>query len=134
MPGNQKGICVPLIDCDFLNALISKKMMTKADRVFLRRSRCGHINTSPFVCCPKSETVQSRFDGAPLEIDDLPSDCGQLHQNHEFRIVGGTEARIFDSPWLALLQYKKRKYPVIIILFHSFLCRIYLFTFFSQFS
>lgn len=112
MPNNQKGLCVPLKKCPVLSALASKRRVRIADRLFLKRSRCGHIGTTPLVCCPKANNIQSRFDGAPFNINDLPNDCGrqQVNQNvHINYVVGGIEAKIYDSPWLALLQYEKCK-------------------------
>lgn len=112
MPNNRKGLCVPLKDCPDLKILASKKRLRTADRLYLNQSRCGLIGRSPLVCCPKVDNIRSRSNGAPFEITDLPNDCGrqQLNQNvHINYIVGGTEAKIYDSPWLALLEYKKCK-------------------------
>ncbi|XP_055323303.1 serine protease easter-like [Sitodiplosis mosellana] len=110
MPNNRKGLCLPLKDCSALNVLANKKRLRIADRLFLKRSLCGHIGLTPLVCCPKAENITTRFDGSPLKIDDLPTDCGRLHLNHNLRleyIIGGKEARIYDSPWLTLLRYEK---------------------------
>lgn len=101
MPNNQIGLCIPLKDCSILNALAKKKRLRTADRRYLQKSQCGYLNLTPLVCCP-------RADGSPLRIDDLPTDCGRLHHDYiEYLIVGGVEAKIYDSPWLALLQYEK---------------------------
>lgn len=110
MPNNQKGLCLPLKDCSILNALAIKKRMRVVDRLFLKQSLCGHLGLTPLVCCPKSENTIPRLDGSPLRIEDLPTDCGKVHVNHNQiynLIVGGIEARIYDSPWLTLLQYEK---------------------------
>lgn len=110
MPNYRKGLCLPLKDCSPLNALANKKRLRMADRLFLKRSLCGHIGLTPLVCCPTVENITTRFDGSPLTLDDLPTDCGKIHLNHNLRleyIVGGNEARIYDSPWLTLLEYEK---------------------------
>lgn len=110
MPNNRGGICLQLKDCFVLKTLANKKQIREADRRFLKRSSCGRIRSKPLVCCPKPENITSRFDGEPLRIDDLPTDCGKLHLNHGLPynlIVGGSVAKIYDSPWLALLQYEK---------------------------
>lgn len=121
MPSNKKGICLPLRDCRSLNELASKKYVSIADRQFLKRSSCGHIGRTPLVCCAKQQQQQrqqvtARLSGSPLHLDDLPNDCGQteeiFNRNNFYvveYIVGGKESRIGDSPWLALLQYRKRK-------------------------
>lgn len=117
MPSNKKGLCLPLKDCPSLKELASKKYLSMADRQFLKRSSCGHIGRTPLVCCAKQQQQQvvARLSGSPLHLDDLPSDCGQIEEvfnrDHFYvveYIVGGKESRIGDSPWLALLQYKKR--------------------------
>lgn len=110
MPNNQRGICVLLKDCPMLNALANKHRLRLTDRLFLKRSRCGYINRSPLVCCSKSETITPRLNGSPLKLDDLPTDCGRIQFNQSLQldyIVGGTKAKIYDSPWMALLQYEK---------------------------
>lgn len=79
--------------------------MTKAELGFLRRSRCGYIDTSPLVCCIRVNS------SAPFRIDDLPMNCGRTELKQDFlvdRIVGGYTTHIYDSPWLALLLYEKR--------------------------
>lgn len=111
MPSNQKGLCLPLKECPVLNGLASKSHLRLADRLFLKRSRCGYIGRSPLVCCPKPDNLSTRSSGSQFQIDDLPSDCGRVQFNHSLQsdyIVGGTEAKIYDSPWLALLRYQKR--------------------------
>lgn len=110
MPNNLNGLCVPLRECPGLNALANKKHISLADRLFLRRSRCGYIGRSPLVCCPQPDKIVPRLNGGPFQVDDLPNDCGKIHMNRHLYsdyIVGGTESRIFDSPWLALLEYAK---------------------------
>lgn len=115
MPNNQKGSCLPLKDCVGLNALTEKKKLSIADRLFLRRSRCGYIGSSPLVCCQEKREIATRFDGSPLQFDDLPSDCGSKQLNHNVPlalIVGGTATQIHDSPWLVLLQYENRMFTL----------------------
>lgn len=110
MPNNRDGTCLQLKDCFVLKNLANKKQIREADRRFLKRSSCGRIRSKPLVCCPKSENITTRFDGEPLQIDDLPIDCGRLYLNHHDQynlIIGGNVAKIYDSPWLALLQYEK---------------------------
>lgn len=113
MPNNQKGLCLPLKDCPNLNALANKRHLRIADRLYLKRSRCGYVGLMPLVCCVQPDNIKTRFNGSPLGIDDLPSDCGRIQSTQNLLmdyIVGGKEARIYDSPWLTLLQYKKRTF------------------------
>lgn len=108
MPNNEDGQCLPLKRCPMLNQLINKKRMTIVDRQILMRSKCGYIGRSPLVCCQlQNENITTRLNGSPLQIEDLPVDCGRIQSHHDLTtdfIVGGEESRIFDSPWLALLQ------------------------------
>lgn len=121
MPSNRQGLCLPLKDCPNLMEIANKKQLSMADRQFLKRSSCGHIGRIPLVCCAQQQQkkqqqrqVAARLSGSPLHVDDLPSDCGQTEEifNRDYfyvveYIVGGKESRIGDSPWVALLQYKK---------------------------
>lgn len=117
MPSNRKGLCLPLKDCPNLMELAKKKHLSTANRQFLKRSSCGHIGRTPLVCCAQQQKPQvaARLSGSPLHLDDLINlDCGQTEEvfNRDYfyvveYIVGGKESRIGDSPWLALLQYKK---------------------------
>lgn len=101
--------------------LANKKYVSMADRQFLKRSSCGHIGRTPLVCCAQQQQQQqvaARLSGSPLRLDDLPNDCGQTEEifSRDYfyvveYIVGGKESRIGDSPWLALLQYKKGILP-----------------------
>lgn len=136
MPSNQAGVCLPLKHCPNLNKLANRKHLSSADRQFLKRSFCGRVGRTPLVCCsqpkeqqpPKkqqqlqpqtqqSQQFAARLSGSPIQKDDLPKDCGQTEDifnqdaySIEYLIVGGKESRIGDSPWLALLQYEKRKF------------------------
>lgn len=135
MPNNRKGICLPLKNCPNLNKLASKSHLTMADRKFLRRSRCGHIGRTPLVCCMKQrqqlhqqqENLAARISGSPLQLSDLPSDCGRTEDvfNRDLYIVeyivGGDESRLGDSPWLVLLSYLKGRHQGI-NLYNQSLC------------
>lgn len=124
MPNNRVGTCVPLRECPSLHALASKRRVTLADRIYLRRSRCGHIGRSPLVCCSQSNVKgKGRADGSPILANDLPQpgECGTVQVDSSARInylvVGGKPTKIYDSPWLALLQYEKR--TLILIRFYA---------------
>lgn len=122
MPSSRTGQCVQLNQCQPLWQIASKKRITIAERLFLRRSRCGFIGVSPLVCCgggvvgvnkPADEPEKVvRVDGSPFLIDDLPSNCGQVQKIPDSKlalIVGGGLTQINDSPWLTLLRYAKRE-------------------------
>lgn len=56
------------------------------------------------VCCPNGTTTN----GSKLSANDLPVPyvCGY---HMEDRIISGREAQIYDFPWVALIEYTKRK-------------------------
>lgn len=59
--------------------------------------------------------IDNRSGGEPDPSNVLPSigTCGILFSN---RIIGGTKTQLFEFPWMALLQYKKRKFQPLICL------------------
>lgn len=111
MPNNNLGVCLPLNNCPVLKAMANKRHLRLTDRLFLKRSQCARIGKLRCVCCPPPEKIQTRLSGSPIQINDLPRDCGRVQFNETIQsdyIIGGSEAKIYDSPWLALLKYEKR--------------------------
>lgn len=117
MPNNAIGNCVPLMRCEALYSLLMKIPLTFSDQMYLKRSQCGFIAKSPLVCCPpliEPKFISDHLEGNALTIDDLPKpgQCGTLGIRSSVTvglIVGGEQAKIFESPWMALLEYVKRK-------------------------
>lgn len=114
MPNNNLGVCLPLNNCPVLKAMANKRHLRLTDRLFLKRSQCARIGKLRCVCCPplpQPGNIQTRLSGSPIQINDLPRDCGRVQFNQTIQsdyIIGGSEAKIYDSPWLALLKYEKR--------------------------
>lgn len=117
MANNQIGICLPLRQCSTLFPLASKRFITYADRIYLRRRRCGYFGKSQLVCCSQVTATTKRTEranGSPISPDDLPQPgkCGtiEFQKGSELNslIIGGNQAKIYDSPWVALLHYAKR--------------------------
>lgn len=127
--------------------------MSSVEELHVKRSLCGYIPRSPLVCCPKSapelanhttSTTKAekskpespiRFDLEPtsssrlITVSELPQpgECGTIDEVISGLIVGGKQADVYDSPWMALLQYKKRKKIIF-----QFYFAIYLFYFFNS--
>lgn len=74
----------------------------------MANSQCGWINNGPLVCCPdplRTQTQQPQGGGGNSLLPQ-PGVCGRGLDN---RIIGGTATGLDEFPWLALLQYFKRK-------------------------
>lgn len=94
-----------------------KKTIQFTEIILQRQFKNLTIITNIFqICCPPEFLNQDdRFTNTPEYVSGsvdpislLPSDqvCGI--QNND-RIVGGTQADIDEYPWMALVQYNKRK-------------------------
>ena len=117
----QDGFCIYLKQCDGLYALLMKTPLTTRDRAFLRRSQCGYISGEPLVCCPQKSAAPSSREGRQLgerqsKITALlpqPGECGTTASidrlSYILLVVGGTNTRINEAPWMALLEYINRK-------------------------
>lgn len=115
MPNGRIGNCIPLKRCAPLYALLMKNPLTVTDQMVLKHSQCGYIMRSPLVCCPPQppslkSSVDSRL-GRSFSVEDLPKPgrCGTYEVKKVLigYIVGGQRAGIHESPWMALLKYRK---------------------------
>ncbi|XP_055545836.1 serine protease easter-like [Wyeomyia smithii] len=102
-PDQKTGRCTLLRSCASLFNLIKKKPLLPEDRTILSRSQCGWSVTEnhPMVCCTDPIDTPIRVGGALLPV---PGVCGIQTSD---RIVGGTNTKIDEFPWLALLKYAK---------------------------
>ncbi|KAF2895869.1 hypothetical protein ILUMI_10304 [Ignelater luminosus] len=98
-PNGEPAGCISLSLC----AIMSDAMQTLNNddaKQFIKDSECGYNNeTQEVLVCCGSEAY-------PLRTNLLPnrSVCG--NQTGEIRIHGGTETKIWEFPWMALLRYK----------------------------
>lgn len=85
---------------------------------YLRQSLCGFDGNLPRVCCPQNQekiTTTERSqqnhvnDGEDIRTRFLP-DTGTCGLGTNANIFGGEVAQIDDFPWMALIEYAKRKY------------------------
>lgn len=95
----QPGFCVPLSSCKTFNQYI------RPDRDDI----CGFSGWDPQVCCVTSNKAPSSSVGANKGLLPTPGsgDCGIDTSD---KIFGGTETKLDEFPWLALLQYKRCKF------------------------
>lgn len=128
---NQVGTCILVRNCQ----LVANILQQSRDEAigYLRRNHCGFNGVDPMVCCitnnmnvntrpggtatnpgintgsPTTTSSQSFDASIPIDLANnplLPSDCGRdLSQ----RIVGGERTELDEFPWMALLEYQKRK-------------------------
>lgn len=115
MPGGQSGNCIPLKKCAPIFSFLMKGPLTRADEEFLMSNQCGYINHVPFVCCPLAagpfENIISDKTERSFSVHDLPKpdQCGTsgIKDLTFALIMGGQRSGIHESPWMALLKYKK---------------------------
>lgn len=119
-PGSLLGQCIFLRSCPVLSALFQKKTLSQADRQYLSASQCGFQDNKPLVCC-KDENEDSRPIFSTQQNDrqnqspSQQSSSGLLPKpgvcgfDASDRIFGGERTKLDEYPWMALLQYTKRK-------------------------
>lgn len=89
-----------------------------SDLEYVKRSTCGYDGPSPIVCCPRGNDASASStpgNNPPVErINEdiardglLPTKCGQDISN---RIVGGNFTELDEFPWMAVLEFRYRKY------------------------
>lgn len=105
-------------------ALLQVKPKTPEIFKTLRNSQCGFDGRYPKVCCAlryqawmppitrvisTTEAYNRIRENTNLNslVDQLPSDCGR---DLSVRIIGGERTSLDEFPWMALLEYEKRKY------------------------
>ncbi|XP_017008811.2 spaetzle-processing enzyme [Drosophila takahashii] len=116
---DERGQCIHITDCPYLNDLLKVEPKTPAQRTLLSKSQCGLDNRMEglvnriLVCCPQSrrggvpEPQPSVAKGDEVQPGNvLPGNdvCGFLLHD---RIFGGTNTSLWEFPWMVLLQYKK---------------------------
>lgn len=116
-PDEHIGQCIEIQNCDLINRLRHKTPQTHRDRLFVSLSLCGSINSQPMVCCsPNSNYATESLEGIlapPLNLQENPRRNSQLPDVSECaaaiedRIVGGTETKVDEFPFSALLIYTK---------------------------
>ncbi|KAF2895865.1 hypothetical protein ILUMI_10310 [Ignelater luminosus] len=100
-PNGEAASCIKSSLCN----IISDAVQTRNEDAlqFAKNSECGYNNETQetLVCCGS--------EAYPLRTNLLPnrSICGE--QTGEIRIHGGTETKIWEFPWMALLKYKHNK-------------------------
>lgn len=107
-----------------LSALFQKRSLSQEDRQYLSASQCGFQDNKPLVCCKAENDVpkpifnvqlnsqqtdrqyQSTTQQSSSGLLPKPGVCGFDASD---RIFGGERTKIDEYPWMALLQYTKRK-------------------------
>ncbi|CAK1552314.1 unnamed protein product [Leptosia nina] len=70
-------------------------------------ANCGYEDTRPKVCCSSFPKLETRFGDSGREAKEklLPKNCGRIYGD---RIVGGTQAKLYELPWMTLISYVTR--------------------------
>lgn len=135
-PNKKLGVCVSFYDCPSMLSYFGERILTWAERDFLRLSVCtgAASGRQPYVCCPdkdrNSHTAGPGTTAAPPVIttsapavdntkplekenriggllpDPSKNECGI---SIGMRIYGGEDADIDEFPWLAMLQYENHR-------------------------
>jgi hypothetical protein len=125
-PNDNPGTCVTLKNCSWLYKIYKSKPLSNDKRTFLRKSQCGAIGHTPYVCCAEESNIkaavtetstQNSLDTtATAETPDWlkslkkklpqPPACGIEVAE---RIFGGEVVPVGGFPWAVLLQYTKSK-------------------------
>lgn len=101
--------------------MIQRKPLLDKDRTFLRNSQCDNVSGQTAVCCTDTPlTVRSpnnnAGDGEHVPLPE-PGVCGSSTQN---RIFGGELAGLDEFPWMALMEFTKRKLRLYLFCFCTF--------------
>lgn len=124
--------------CTSLVTLLKRRVSVR-ERSILRQSQCGWEGNDPKVCCSDNvPTVRRPTPGFTNSLqfptdDETPvrrvttsstpsllPEIGQCGVQITNKIFGGTTAQFDEYPWLALLEYLKRKLEPLQSLNHRF--------------
>lgn len=126
-PDQYKGDCVYFKSCPALLEIYNKRPASTQDRLYLSLSQCGFRDGQPLVCCrefaaPASQPPPPPPQQPPQQVPQQPSPVapvapgksllpkpGECGIDAENRIYGGNQTFVDEYPWMALLQYSKRK-------------------------
>ena len=112
------GDCVYFKACPALLEIYNRRPPNPQDRIFLSLSQCGYRDGQPLVCCrevvaPPAPPPPTSAPNVPVTqppqrspLLPKPGECGIDAEN---RIYGGNRTNLDEYPWMALLQYSKRK-------------------------
>lgn len=97
----QPGSCVPLSSCSTFNQYKRPE----------RDDLCGFSGWDPRVCCVTTNKVPSSSIGATGSSTGLlpTPGGGECGLDTSDKIFGGTDTKLDEFPWLALLQYRRCK-------------------------
>ncbi|XP_073814913.1 serine protease ea-like [Musca autumnalis] len=124
-PHNEKGICMPIIQCNYLLDMMHSNA-TAENRKFLAKSQCGNdgspasLEKRILVCCLErhrhthdainnvlhhghNKIRRTRKETLPGNKLPRPGECGVSMSN---RILRGNITDIDEFPWMALIQIK----------------------------
>ncbi|XP_075147747.1 serine protease ea-like isoform X2 [Haematobia irritans] len=97
-PDRALGQCVNIIDCPSSVEVLRNIQRTPQETLYLQQSLCAQIGSNVYVCC--------KFQNSANQVRLLPTtrECGNSFDD---RIYGGNSTRIYEHPWLALIEYTK---------------------------
>ncbi|XP_059610427.1 CLIP domain-containing serine protease B9-like [Phlebotomus argentipes] len=109
-PVGTRGECVSIYDCAPLLRLLQRSPLTDDIILSLRRSQCSRRpNEKEFVCCEQTANSinhPTQFSSPSNNVGNIIDECGV--EPASTRIIGGSETKLTEYPWLALLEYERR--------------------------
>lgn len=112
-PDRLYGTCLNILECPPLLKSLRNTQRSQQETRYLQSSQCGKVGNSVYVCCHYEKenrffipTAQQQHN-AGLSLLPSTRQCGRSFDN---RIYGGTTTKIDEYPWVALIEYTKRKY------------------------
>lgn len=133
-PDEYTGTCIELEKCESIKKLRYKTPQNHIDRLYVSLSQCGFIDNKVLVCCSQSpypnemklsNVMPTRYTTKPpgtqpqfqtysgKKPPSVPLSIRNPNQNFECagilnnRIYGGSEAKINEMPFTALLSYSR---------------------------
>lgn len=115
-PNRQPGFCVEISRCKNIYNIVSNPNPDPKYNKYIRAIACTVPGEDRSVCCkppevaPKPTTTTTTTRVVPvIRVEDklalLPEECGKSTAD---RISRGNETRVFDHPWMVLLQYRHK--------------------------
>ncbi|KAL9692855.1 hypothetical protein quinque_012140 [Culex quinquefasciatus] len=118
-PDRKPGLCVEISRCQNIYSIVSSPNPNPVYDKYIRAIACTVPGAARSVCCRPSEVVAKPTTTTTtttpvvpvIRVDQedklalLPEDCGKTTAD---RISRGNVTKVFDHPWMVLLQYRHK--------------------------
>lgn len=115
-PDRKPGFCVEISRCKNIYSIVSSPNPNPVYDKYIRAIACTVPGEARSVCCkplevvPKPTTTTTPVvPGILVDQEEklalLPEECGKSTSD---RISNGNDTKVFDHPWMVLLQYRHK--------------------------